>query len=154
MRADYSFEASSEIYSVPKNLPTELLTPSEGELLDYLRENNSADCKTLKTVLGLTEKELSLLLQDCQDKGKVIRVGFKYFLSNTIVPREKQRELILEYVKKNQPVTSASLTELLGLAERRQIYWVIKPLLKSGKLVRVSKNQYCTPEYNDNLETA
>lgn len=149
-----SLEVSSELYSVPKNFPSELIKPSDDKLINYLRDNGSANCKTLKATLGLTEKELSLLLKKCQDEGKVVRVGFSYFLPDVAVRREKHKETILDYVEKHQPVTSAELTELLRLVDRRQIYWIINPIIKSGELIRVSKDKYCVPNYNTAPVTA
>jgi len=142
---------NSEIYSVQKSFPLAFFRRQHEDLIKYLTDNYSADYKTLKVILNITEKELSLMLKACQAEGKIARVGLRYFLAGTIVQREKQKDLILNYVEKHQPVSSSELTKLLGLVERRQIFWIIDPLLKSGDLIRVSRNKYCIPGYDGNL---
>jgi len=144
----------SKVYSVPKSFPAEIVEPLEDKLLDYLKKNGSADHNTLKSALNFSDKEILLLLKNCRMKGKIVRVGVRYFLPETIVKREKQKEVILEYVKNKQPVTSAELTKILGLVDRRQIFAVINPMLQAGELIRASKNNYCMPDYVANSETA
>ena len=98
---------SSEVYSVPKSFPLEFFRHSQEDLISYLSNNSSADYRTIKEALNLTEKELSLLLKECQEDGKIVKVGIRYFLPGQVVQRDKQNEVILSYVEKHQPVTSA-----------------------------------------------
>lgn len=142
-----SFEAGGELYPVPENLPAEILQEAEDELINYLREKGGTDRKTLMAELHLSDRELSLLLKGCRSKGKIVRVGFRYFPAETAICRENQKDMILDYVGKHQPVTSSELADLLGLAERRQIYWIIDPMLKKGELVRIGRNKYCIQGY-------
>ena len=140
---------SSEVYSVPKSFPLEFFRRPEDDLIKYIKDSGSADYKTLMVTLNLNDKELSLLLKRCQEEGKIARVGLRYFLPDQIVQRDKQKEVILSYIERHQPVTSAQLTSLLGLVERRQIYHVISPMLKSGELIRLKVNKYCLPNYQE-----
>jgi len=138
-----------DLYSTPRYISAELIIPAKDKLFQHLTVGSFADYNALKTALDLSDRELSLLLKECQRDGSIVRFGLRYFLSGRIVPRDKQKEIILSYVEKHQPVTSAQLTELLGLVERRQIFHVINPLLKSGELIRLRINQYCLPNYHD-----
>ncbi len=139
-------QISAEFYSMPRGLPAGIFTLPENELIDYLQESVSASKKTLKNVLGISERELSLLLAKCLNSGKIIRMGPMYYLPNAIVRREEQKDVILKYVAQHQQVTSSELTALLKFRERRQIYWVINPLLESGELIKMGRNKYCLPE--------
>jgi integrase len=147
-------ETSAELYSIPRNLPSELIQPPEDELIEYLKANVSADYKTLKGALNFSEAETKLLLKKCLSCGKIVRVGFRYYLPDSIVPREKQKATLLQFVASNQPVTSSELSALMGFQERRAIYWVINPLLKSNELVRCGRNKYALPDYAPVLVTA
>lgn len=115
-------------------------------LLAYLMDHRFTDYETTKNALGFSSEETSLLLKSCKDSGEIIQVGLRYFLPGTVVSPERHHEVILNYVAKNQPVTSNELSELLGLADRRQIFPIIKPLLSSGELIRKSVNKYVLPE--------
>lgn len=143
-----------EIYSIPRRFPSEIAMPSEAKLLSYLKKNSFADSKTIKEIFGFTDSEAHLLLRSLLGTGKIVRVGVRYFLPDNIVERERQKAVILEYVGENQPVSSAQLTKILGLTERRQVFGVINPLLQSGELVRTARNCYCLPDNNDSMETA
>lgn len=112
-------------------------------LIDYLNRYRFADSITIERKLRLSHDETNIIIKSCREKGKIEKIGNRYFLMGTVVPKEKQHEVILEYVLNNQPVTSRELVELLGLVERRQILPIIKPLLSSGKLIRKSINRYC-----------
>ncbi len=147
-------ELSTEFHSVPRNLPKELTLQPEEKLLEYLRANASTDYKTLKSALGLSDTEAKQLLRQGLSTGKIVRVGFRYYLPDAVVRSENQKALILQYVASHQPVTSSELSALLGFQERRQIYWVINPLLKSGELVRNVRNKYSLPDFGPNLVTA
>ena len=140
-------EASAEFNSIPRNLPSEITKPHEDELLEFLQANVSADYKALKSSLSFRDAELKLLLKKCLASGKIIRVGFRYYLPDTVVHRENQRAVILQYVASHQPVTSSELSDLMGFHERRQIYWVLNPLLKSNELVRCGRNKYALQDY-------
>ncbi len=147
-------EVSAEFYSIPRNMPSELIRPPMDELIEYLRVNASANYRTLKNALNFSEAEMNLLLKECLSRGKIVRVGFRYYLPDTVVHRENQKTVILQYVASHQPVTSTELSALMGFEERRQIYWVLTPLLKSGELVRSGRNKYCLPNYDSVLVTA
>ncbi|MFB0920444.1 MAG: hypothetical protein QMB62_06130 [Oscillospiraceae bacterium] len=147
-------ELSVEFYSVPKNISLELTRPSEDTLIEFLRTNVSADREALKSALSLSEPETGLLLRRALSAGKIVRVGFRYYLPDSVVHRENQKAVILQYVALHQPVTSSELSVLLGFQERRQIYWAINPLLKSGELVRIGRNKYRMPDYDRALVTA
>jgi len=138
-----------DLYSIPRYISAELIIPFKDKLFQYLTLNSSANYNALKSALDLSDNELSLLLRECQKDGSIVRVGLRYFLPDQIVQRDKQKEVILSYVEKHQPVTSAQLTSLLGLVERRQIYHVLSPMLKSGELIRLKVNKYCLPNYQD-----
>lgn len=147
-------EVSAEFYSIPRNMSSELIRPPMDELIEYLRINASANYRTLKNALNFSEAEMKLLLKECLTLGKIVRVGFRYYLPDTIVHRENQKATIIQYVASHQPVTSSELSALMGFEERRQIYWVLSPLLKSGELVRSGRNKYCLPDYDSVLVTA
>ncbi len=116
------------------------------KLKAYLKIHRSIDVRTLKDKLELSEKDAAHLLRFCIEEGEIILIGRKYMLAGSAVPKEQQHETILNYVQKNQPVTRKELTELLGLADNRQIVTILKPLLDSGKLVRAGRNQYYLPD--------
>lgn len=147
-------ETSAEFYSIPRSLPSELTNPPEDELLEFLRSNASADYKTLKNALNFREAEIKLLLKKCLANGKIVRVGFRYYLPDTVVHRENQKALILQYVAIHQPVTSSELSALMGFQERRAIYWVLNPLLKANELIRCGRNKYALPDYSPMLVNA
>lgn len=147
-------EAGSEIYSAPKTLPAELRRASAERLLAHLRENGPAGAEALATALGLEKKVLSALLRDCRAQGELVRVGFRYALPGALVPAENQKAAILAYLEEREAASSAELTALLGLKDRRQLYWVIAPLLKEGSLLRAGRNKYCLPGCPAEPETA
>lgn len=115
------------------------------ELTAYLEEHRYADCKTVAAALNITEKNAGKLLRQLKSTGEVVLVGRRYFLPGTVVSPEEQESTILNYVKDHPLATRKELSELLGLASRRQFLPIVEPLIEEGKLIRTTDNKYCLP---------
>lgn len=102
---------------------------SRGQVMELLNLSRSAAYNRLR---GLTER------------GKLVRVGEKYYPAGTVVPPEGQSEAIRQYLLENGSAYRQDIAGLLHIGQR-QCAAVLRRMVESGEL-RQEKQRYFLPD--------
>lgn len=104
----------------------------------YVRQNQVSE------MLQIGEKACSILLLKLVNDGKLVRLGRRYYLPDTIIPPEEHGELVQAYLKEHGKSMRKNLADLLQLDEDAA-FFAISKLVDEGKIVRDGR-YYRLPE--------
>ena len=90
--------------------------------------------------LGLVDTAVRRSLRCLVQKGKLVRVGMRYYLPGAVVPPEEQEAAILDYLKKEGFAYRQDIARLLRIPAA-QCRPVLRRMVESGKL-RLEEQRY------------
>ena len=90
---------------------------------------------------GQTKSAAYQRLRAMLDKGLLVRVGYKYYLPDSVVPPERQQEALYEYLKKEGFACRKDITTALQI-ETEQCSALLKHEVDSGNLIKVGQKYY------------
>lgn len=115
--------------------------PQEAALLDAVRAQGFVDRGQAVQVLGVPKTAAYDLLRWLTEKGKLVRIGRKYYLPESVVPPERQRACIREYIAREGMACRQDIAQLLHI-EVRQCSLILKHMTDDGELSRVNQKYY------------
>ena len=83
-------------------------------------------------------------LRRLTERGRLVRVGGKYYLPGTVVPPERHREAILEYLAGAGFAYRQDIVDLLHI-QPKQCTLVLHRMVEEGALVQLGQ-KYFLPE--------
>lgn len=92
-------------------------------------------------LLGLSKTAAYARLRRLTEHGKLVRVGGKYYLPGTVVPPEKHREAILEYLAEAGFAYRQDIVDLLRIRPK-QCTLVLHRMVEEGALVQLGQKYY------------
>lgn len=92
-------------------------------------------------LLGLSKTATYARLRRLTEHGKLVRVGGKYYLPGTVVPPEKHRQAILEYLAEAGFAYRQDIVDLLHI-QPKQCTLVLHRMVEDGALVQVGQKYY------------
>ncbi len=92
-------------------------------------------------LLGLSKTATYARLRRLTEHGKLVRVGGKYYLPGTVVPPEKHREAILEYLAEAGFAYRQDIVDLLHI-QPKQCTLVLHRMVEEGALVQLGQKYY------------
>lgn len=92
-------------------------------------------------LLGLSKTATYARLRRLTEHGKLVRVGGKYYLPGTVVPPEKHRQAILEYLAEAGFAYRQDIVDLLHI-QPKQCTLVLHRMVEEGALVQVGQKYY------------
>ena len=95
-------------------------------------------------LLGLSKTATYARLRRLTERGKLVRVGGKYYLPGTVVPPEKHREAILDYLAEAGFAYRQDIVDLLHI-QPKQCTLVLHRMVEEGLLVQLGQ-KYFLPE--------
>lgn len=95
-------------------------------------------------VLGLSKTATYARLRRLTEHGRLVRVGGKYYLPGTVVPPERHREAILEYLAEAGFAYRQDIVELLHI-QPKQCTLVLHRMVEEGALIQLGQ-RYFLPE--------
>ena len=95
-------------------------------------------------VLGLSKTATYARLRRLTEHGRLVRVGGKYYLPGTVVPPERHREVILEYLAEAGFAYRQDIVELLHI-QPKQCTLVLRRMVEEGTLIQLGQ-RYFLPE--------
>lgn len=110
-------------------------------LIRYAVEKGSITKREVMAVLGLQKVAAYERLRRLTEQKRLVRVGAKYYVTGTVVPPEKQYEVLREYLEKAEGAYRQELAKLLHV-EPRQCTVILKHLVEEGKLVQHGQQYY------------
>lgn len=112
----------------------ELRLGGEELILNYVRKNHRISRNETAEILQVSEKTAYHRLKRLVQYGKLVQVGTKYYLPDTVVPPEQQREAVMAYLRKEQIAYRNDITNLLH-TEPSQVSLLLKHMVIDGEIV-------------------
>ena len=115
----------------------------DARLLAYAAEKGTICRREAMALLGLSRIAAYERLRQLAARGKLVRVGGKYYPAGQVVPPEEQYEAIRAFLEESGPAYRQDLADLLHIGPR-QCGLILKHMVEDGRLVQVGQ-RYCLP---------
>ena len=92
-------------------------------------------------VLGLSKTATYARLRRLTEHGRLVRVGGKYYLPGTVVPPERHREVILEYLAEAGFAYRQDIVELLHI-QPKQCTLILRRMVAEGTLIQLGQRYF------------
>lgn len=117
-----------------------LRTGGEGQILALVRRQRAVTRNGVMELLGVSRTTAYNRLKQMVKRGKLTQVGARYYLPETVVPPERQGEVILEYIEKEGFAYRQDVARILGI-EAAQCRPILQKLVAAGQL-RQERQKY------------
>lgn len=114
------------------------------KVLQRVLERGFVSRGDVSELLGLSKTATYARLRRLTELGKLIRVGGKYYLPGTVVPPERHREAILDYLAQAGFAYRQDIVDLLHI-QPKQCTLVLHRMVEEGDLVQAGQ-KYFLPE--------
>ena len=121
----------------PRDLRLDWQTRQEGEeqVTAYLRRSRSITRDEAAALLGVSPEAAYGRLRRMARRGKLTQVGTRYYLPGSVVPTQRQEQVVLEYLRQEGFAYRQDIARLLHLPPS-QCRPILKRLLAAGKLLQ------------------
>lgn len=113
----------------------------EQKITEAIRRSGPITRSEIMELYGQTKSAAYQRLRAMLDKGLLVRVGYKYYLPDSVVPPERQQEALYEYLKKEGFACRKDITTALQI-ETEQCSALLKHEVDSGNLIKVGQKYY------------
>lgn len=107
----------------------------DARLLAYAAEKGTISRSEAMSLLGLSKVAAYERLRQLAERGKLVRVGGKYYPAGQVVPPEEQYDVIRTFLEQSGPAYRQDLAALLHVGDR-QCALILKHMVEDGRLVR------------------
>ena len=113
----------------------DLRAGGEARILQYAREHGCITRNALMDLFGVSRTTAYQRLAALVERGRLVRVGTRYYLPAAVVPPEQQYQVIRAYLQAEGPAYRQDIARVLRL-EPRQCSVILRHLVEEGKLTR------------------
>lgn len=113
----------------------------EQAVLEKIQRDGPMMRKDAMELFGLSKFSAYQRLRRMVDKGILIRVGCRYYLPGSVVPPERQSEVIYDYLREEGFACRQDLADALHIGAK-QCGVLLKREVDSGRLVRIAQRYY------------
>ena len=113
----------------------DLRAGGEARILQYAREHGCVTRNALMDLFGVSRTTAYQRLAALVERGRLVRVGTRYYLPAAVVPPEQQYQVIRAYLQAEGPAYRQDIARVLRL-EPRQCSVILRHLVEEGKLTR------------------
>lgn len=114
-------------------------------LMQHVKENGYITVVDAAEILQASQLSARNQLKKLVQYGLLTAIGFRYYSTDTVIPPERQEEVVIRYIKENGGARRKDLAELLGI-EERQCAFILKTFIKEGKLSQLGTRYYLGEE--------
>ena len=107
----------------------------EARILQYAQQHGFITRNTLMDLFGISRTTAYQRLAALTERGRLVRVGTRYYLPAAVVPPEEQYQVIRAYLEAEGPAYRQDIARVLRL-EPQQCTTILKHLVEEGKLTR------------------
>lgn len=105
----------------------------ENEVLAHLRRIPSITCREAAKLLGISSTAAYHRLGQMESRGKLTRIGARYYLRESVVPPERHAEVILEYLDQEGFAYRQDIARLLNI-DPRQCRPILQRMIAAGQI--------------------
>lgn len=127
-----------------------LRTGGEGQVLALARRQRAVTRNDVMELLGVSRTTAYNRLKQMVKRGKLTQVGARYYLPETVVPPERQNQVILDYIEKEGFAYRQDVARILGI-EAAQCRPILQRLVAAGRL-RQERQKYVLNELEREVE--
>lgn len=113
----------------------------EQAVLEKIQRDGPIMRKEVMELFGLSKFSAYQRLRRMVDKGLLIRVGCRYYLPGSVVPPERQSEVIRDYLRAEGFACRQDLAAALHIGAK-QCGLLLRREVESGRLVRIAQRYY------------
>ena len=114
-------------------LDCDIRVGGENQVLAYVRQNQSVTRGDVMRLLGLSKSAAYHRLKQMVNRGKLVQVGSRYYLRDTVVPPELQETTILDYLTNEGFAYRQDIARILRI-EVSQCRPILQRLIDAGKI--------------------
>lgn len=107
----------------------------ENEVVAWLRQKKSITRNETAQLLGVSRTTAYNRLKLMARRGKLVQIGTRYYLRESIVPPEMQESVILEYLGREGFAYRQDIARILKI-DPRQCRSILQKLIDTGKIVQ------------------
>jgi len=117
----------------------------DSRVLALAEEKGALARGDVMALLGVSKTAAYSRLHRLTDRGKLVRIGGKYYLPGGVVPPERQLEAIEKYLARAGFAYRQDIAELLHI-QRRQCAQLLRRLVEAGHLVQSGQTYSLPPD--------
>ena len=110
-----------------------LRTGGESRILDLVRRQRAVTRNDVCALLGVSRTTAYNRLKQMVKRDRLTQVGARYYLPDTVVPPERQTEVILEYIEREGFAYRQDVARILGI-EAAQCRPILRKMVDAGQL--------------------
>lgn len=110
-------------------------------ILSYTREHGTISRSEAMELLGVSASGAYYHLHRMVEQGRLVRIGMKYYLPDTVVAPEDQADTILLYLTQEGGAYRGEIAELLHI-KPTQCSVILKQMVSEGKLVQTNQRYH------------
>jgi len=114
-------------------LDCDIRVGGENQVLAYVRQNQSVTRGDVMRLLGLSKSASYHRLKQMVNRGKLVQIGSRYYLRDTVVPPELQETVILDYLTNEGFAYRQDIARILRI-EVSQCRPILQRLIDAGKI--------------------
>lgn len=118
-----------------------LRTGAETQVLNRVRDRGFITRNEIMSMFGISRASAYTRLRHMEERGRLVKIGTKYYHPETVVAPEEQRGAILGYLEKEGPAYRKDIASLLRIPPE-QCYPILKRLVASGDIVCERQKYY------------
>ena len=113
----------------------------DARLLSLTAAQGMLDRGDVMDLLGLSKTAAYTRLRRLTERGKLVRIGGKYYLPGDVVPPEKHLETIRAYLEKFGFAYRQDIADLLRI-QRKQCALILRRMVERGELAQSGQKYY------------
>ena len=107
----------------------------ENQVTAYLRRSHSITRNEAAALMGVSQNAAYNRLKQMVRRGKVVQVGARYYLKESVVPPEQQEAVILEYLGREGFAYRQDIARILRI-DANQCRPILKKMVAEGRIVQ------------------
>ena len=117
----------------------------EGRILAYVQEKRSITRNEVMGLLQVSRTTAYNRLKQMVKRGRLTQVGSRYYLPESVVPPERQGEVVLQYLEREGFAYRQDIARILGI-DPAQCRPILQRMLAAGQIAQ-EKQKYILPVF-------
>lgn len=118
-------------------------TGGEGKIMAFVQKNHAITRNEVMELLQVSRTTAYNRLKQMVKRGKLTQVGARYYLPETVVPPERQGEVILGYLEREGFAYRQDIARILGI-DASQCRPILQRMMTMGQIMQ-QKQKYILP---------
>lgn len=113
----------------------------ETRVLNHVQDNGYVTRSDIMSMFGISKASAYTRLRHMTERGRLVKIGTRYYYPSTVIAPKAQRETILAYLSREGSAYRQDIAKLLRIAPE-QCYPILRRLVASGDIVCEKQRYY------------